>query len=66
VDPPLEYEAFCVHQQIALSAFDLLGGVEPRSLPRTPVVLTDWESTMPALGWGSLWRRTLTRWRRAE
>jgi len=38
----------------------------PRSVPPTPVVLTDWLSTMPALGWGFLCRRTLTRSRKAE
>jgi hypothetical protein len=31
-----------------------LAGSKPRSEPPTPVVLTDWESTMAALGWGSL------------
>src|SRR5918994_489798 len=31
-----------------------LAGSKPRSLPPTPVVLTDWESTMAALGLGSL------------
>jgi len=38
----------------------------PRSVPPIPVVLTDWLSTMPALGWGFLCRRTLTRSRKAE
>ena len=33
-------------------------GSKPRSFPPTPVVLTDWESTIAALGLGSLPSRT--------
>ena len=33
-------------------AHAFLAGSKPRSVPPTPVVFTDWESTMPALGLG--------------
>ena len=46
---------------------DLLGSYSmPRPSPPTPVVLTDWLSTTPALGSGSRLIRTRTRLRRAE
>ena len=35
-----------------------LAGSNPRSFPPTPVVLSDWESTIDALGLGSLPSRT--------
>ena len=42
-----------------------LAGSKSRSLPPTPVVLTDWESTMPALGSGFLHNRARKLWRNA-
>ena len=66
VDPHFEHQSLRVEEQMALASFDLFGSVVPPLLSSSPVVLTDWESTMPALGWGSLCRRPLTRWRRAE
>jgi hypothetical protein len=41
-----EDETLGVHQQVSLSAFDLLATVEAAlSCPPPPVVFTDWEST---------------------
>jgi hypothetical protein len=66
MNPSFEHQTLRVHQQMALSSFDLLGPIVTRSLPPTPVVLIDWLSTIVALGLGFLFRRTLTRSRRAE
>jgi hypothetical protein len=51
VDLGFEYETLCVHQDMALTALDLLASVVTAlcSAP-TAVLLTDWLSTMPALG----------------
>jgi len=47
----LENEALGVHQQVALTAFGLLTTVVASLFAtHSPVVLTDWLSTTPALG----------------
>src|SRR5829696_5749612 len=54
-----EHQPLGVDEQVALrmpSTF--FAGSKPRSVPPTPVVLVVWESTIPALGSGSLPRRT--------
>jgi hypothetical protein len=51
MDLRFEDEALSVHQQLTFAALDLLSPYSmPRSSPPTPVVFTNWESTMPALG----------------
>jgi len=49
-----------VHHHEPLSALYLLPGVKPAEPPFS-VVLTDWLSTAPALGWGSRWARSRQR-----
>jgi hypothetical protein len=39
---------------VSLSAADLLATIVTPLLPAHPVVFADWESTMPALGFGFL------------
>jgi hypothetical protein len=52
VDLGFEHKAFGVHQDVTLSAFDLLGSVVTTlfSAYRSALELP-WESTTPALGW---------------
>jgi hypothetical protein len=50
MNPSFEHQTLRVYQQMALSSFDLLGSVYPRSLPPTPVVLIDWLSTIAVRG----------------
>jgi hypothetical protein len=67
VDFCLEHEAFGVHQQVTLSALELLAPVVTPVLPAYRGALDlPWESTTPALGWGSLLRRILRRSRMAR
>jgi hypothetical protein len=57
-----EHQTFRVEEQMALrmpSTF--LAGSKPRSWPPPPVVLSDWESTIAALGFGFLPRRHRSR-----
>ena len=55
-----EYETFSIYQQMALPTIDLLlASVISAFLAAYPLVLIDWESTIPALGWGL--RPSLTR-----
>jgi hypothetical protein len=62
-----EHQSLRVHEQMTLRVpLTFLAPSYPRSSPPTPVVFTDWLSTIPALGWGFLRRRTLTRFSRAE
>jgi hypothetical protein len=42
MDPRFEHQSLSIHEQLTLSAFHLLGGVEAAlSVPPTPVVLAD-------------------------
>ena len=50
VDLGLEHQALGVHQQVTLTALDLLASVVTALSPPTAVLLTDWVSTTPALG----------------
>jgi hypothetical protein len=51
MNPRFEHQSLRVHQDVTLTSFDLFGPVVTAlSLPPTPVVLTDWLSTMAALG----------------
>jgi hypothetical protein len=67
VDLRLEYEALGVYQQMTLSSFDLLASIVTPLFPAYRGALDlPWESTMPALGCGSLPRRTRNRSRMAR
>ena len=47
-----ENQTLCIYEQMALCPFtSFLPESYPRSPPTTPVVFTDCESTMAALGW---------------
>jgi hypothetical protein len=45
-----EHQTLPIYEQMALSALDLLAAIVSSLSPPTPVVFTDWLSTMPALG----------------
>jgi hypothetical protein len=61
-----EDQSFGVHQQVALSAPNLLVSYSmPLCSPPIPVVFADWESAIPALGSGSLPERARNRSRSA-
>ncbi len=48
-DLAFDRQAECIDGDVPLAALDFLGGVEPRGPPAS-VVLTDWLSTMIAVG----------------
>src|SRR5215203_1305762 len=63
----LEHLTLGIHQDVTLSAFDLLASVVAALFSAYCGALDlPWESTTPALGWGSLFRRTRRRWRMAR
>ena|SRR5215217_789883 len=67
VDLGFEHETLGIHQEVALAPFDLLASVVTSIFSADRGALeTDWLSTTPALGWGSLFKRTLRRWRIAR
>ena len=67
MDISFEHEALGVHQDMALTSFDLLTPVVTSVFPAYRGALyLPWLSTTPALGWGSLFKRTRNRSRMAR